>query len=419
MQKFEAPFKELRHQIDLIDNIIIEKLLMRMLLSWQIGNLKKQYDQSIFQIDREREVINRMIKLKNQTLTTLTSDIPDHYKTLLKHLPKLPESTPKDLAVILPDKVIRLVYNEIMSASRAAQQPLRIGYLGAPGSFSYIAALQLFGSSSEYIPYTNFHRIFKAIDQKSENIALVPIENSTEGTVGATVDLMVSYDVEIIMECLMPINLTLLSKSKELNMIKTLVSHAQPLSQAQQWIHEHLPDVTIKEARSTVHAAEIALKNQTFACITSRQLASYYPELHILRSNLEDNHHNMTRFLVIKNSHSKTPNLSYRYDPPEKTDHNWISTLIFATNHQSGSLYKILKLFKNHNLNMTNLVSRPSKKKPFEYLFYVDFIGHHQAAHIQKALNSIKKHSQFFKFLGSYPRGKHSAKSTPPTSPYP
>ncbi len=404
-QAFQTSLTTLRQEIDQLDQTIITCIMKRLLFSYQVGTLKRQYNQPIYHLQREHDIIENILSKKQQTLQRIA-------KTFKQEYPNAVIPSKSELNRLLSKQTLTIIYHELIAASRATEKPLRVAHIGSPGSFSYIAARKLFGSSSEFVAYHTFQRIFQALANEEEMLAVIPIENSTEGIVGTTVDLMVNTDVTIIKEFFMPIRLALLSQKTKLNDIKTILSHPQPFQQAIGWLSEHLPDVTVKETQSTIHAAELACRQPTAACITSEELAIEYPKLKVLRKNIEDVHHNTTRFIVLKHNSPTSSQAHLTLTPPNteaKTAAPWVTTVIFATKDKSGSLVDTLKFFKTYKLNMSNLVSRPSKKKAFHYLFYVDFIGDQAEPHVKKALQALRKHCTLFKCFGSYTRGINPA----------
>jgi chorismate mutase/prephenate dehydratase len=219
----------------------------------------------------------------------------------------------------------------------------------------------------------------------------VPIENSTEGVIAHTLDLLVQLDLRICAEIFLDIHENLLSRSGRPEDIRKIVSHPQPLAQCRRWLAEHFPNVQLEEVASTAHAAMMAAADASLAAISSSLAREVYG-LQLLAANIEDESNNITRFLVIGKSES-------RPSGKDKT------SLVFSVKDQPGILHRMLQPFARSRINLTKIESRPIKNKPWEYLFFIDFKGHKDEASSKKAINNLEKNCIFLKVLGSYPRG--------------
>ncbi len=290
-----------------------------------------------------------------------------------------------------PNDAVRAVWQEILSASLSLEHPLRVAYLGPIATFSHQAALLRFGSSAALLACRGIPEVFTEVERDRADYGVVPVENSTEGPVNHTLDRLIDSDLVISGELLLEIHHHLISKSLDLSEVKAVYSHPQALAQCRQWLDEHLPpDVPTIELSSTVAAVERAAAEPTAAAIAS-ELAARLHGLPIVRSRIEDSSSNMTRFLII----SKRPATATGRDK---------TSLLFSIRDEVGALYRILEPFALHALNLTKIESRPTKRRPWEYVFFVDFEGHREEPTVQKAIEELRSRCLFLKVVGSYPQ---------------
>jgi chorismate mutase/prephenate dehydratase len=252
-----------------------------------------------------------------------------------------------------------------------------------------MAVMKKFGSSTGLIPTKSIESVFSEVERGRANYGVVPVENSSEGVVSHTLDMFVNSDLKICAEVMMEIHHNLLSRSTTLSEIEKLYSHPQAVAQSRAWLRDNLPSCRIVEVSSTAKAAEMACQDPKAGAIASELAANIY-DLNIVQSRIEDMLHNYTRFLVIGK------NLS----PRTKKDK---TSIIFSIKDRAGALYHMLKPFAERNINLTKIESRPTKKQPWEYIFFVDFIGHKDGEKVKLALDSLKEQCVFLKILGSYP----------------
>jgi len=348
---------ELRKKIDEIDEKLIELLNKRAELVKEVIEIKEKKKKSIFDPSREKKIIEGLIN-KN--------------KGILK---------PEDLKIIMESifKIYRGMFKEI-----------KVAYLGPEGTFTHLAAMKKFGEKAKYIPVKTIDEVFKEVEKKRADYGVVPVENSIEGIVTHTLDVFLESDLKIISEISLEIHHYLLSKENSINKIKKIYSHPQAIAQCRNWIAENLPEVEIYETESTISAVKKVIKEKNAAAIASEIASSMY-NLNIIAERIEDFRENITRFLVIGSEFA------------EKTGNDKTS-ILFSIKDRVGALHDILFHFKNENINLTKIESRPSKKKAWEYVFFVDFIGHKDDVNVKRALNNIEKASVFLKILGSYPK---------------
>lgn len=307
-----------------------------------------------------------------------------HEDVLLQHLEKKSR---------LSHSAFRSIYSEILSASRAAQNPISIAYMGPEGSYSHQAAFERFGHNAHYVSNRSIPEVFAMVAREEAEACVVPVENSIEGGVNATNDCLVSTNLFIIGESFLKINnvLCVTSQSKT---IQRIYSHPQPLGQCRQWLLAHYPNVEQIEVSSTSEGAKRAQNDPHAAAIVSPWAAKLY-KLRIVAKNISDALNNTTRFLVLS-------------DKPAPRVARCKTSLIFAVAHEVGALSAILSIFAAAKLNLQKIESRPAPHKAWEYLFFVDVAGHYQQPSFEKALNQIRKKTLWLKILGSYPEQSHA-----------
>ena len=288
-----------------------------------------------------------------------------------------------------PKDVIYSIFHEIISACRSIVRPLCIAYFGPPATFTHIATIKTFGLSEKLIPVASIEDVFGEVERGFADFGVVPVENSTEGMVSYTLDMFVNSDLKIISEVMVEIHHNLLSLSNNIEEIKKIYSHPQPIAQSRAWLRSHLPNINIIETSSTSRAAELASKDKSIGAIASIEAANFY-NLNVIQTRIEDQSCNYTRFLVIgKKQISRTGN--------DKT------SIIFSVKDRIGALYHMLAPFSKHSINLTKIESRPTKKQPWEYVFFVDIQGHIKDDDVKVAIEELKEMCIFLKVLGSYP----------------
>lgn len=349
--------KTLRKKIDSIDKRIIQLLNMRAKITVDIAKIKRKSGSSIYSPDREREVLSR-----------------------IKALSKGP----------LGKSALDAIYREIMSSSLALEKPLKIAYLGPEASFTHLASLKRFGSQVAYVAADSITDVFEGVERGSADYGVVPIENSIEGIVSYTLDMFVDSDLKICAQIVLDVSHNLLANcSKE--KIRHVYSNPQVFGQCRIWLQENLPALELIEVSSTTRAAQIAAKEKYSACIASSLAAKAY-NLKVVVSGIEDSAHNITRFFVIGKTDVK------------ETNHDKTS-ILFSIKDRVGALHDMLLPFKKYKINLTKIESRPSKKKPWDYYFFVDLEGHRDNPKVKKALLELENKCIFLKVLGSYPVG--------------
>jgi chorismate mutase / prephenate dehydratase len=350
--------EDLRTRIDSIDARLVELLNERAQVVVEIGKLKNSTASPVYAPDREKQVLERVQKLNRGPL---------------------------------PNKCLAAVWREMMSGSFVLERPLRISYLGPEGSFSHAAAMLKFGQSVEYESLADIASVFSEVSKGHCDLGVVPIENSAGGGVVETLDTLIESDVMICAEVLMAIHHNLLANCP-LEDIEKVYSKPEIFAQCRNWLSATFKEAKTIAVASSSTAAKMAAEEPRAAAIGSSVAAELYG-LKMICENIEDISNNVTRFLVI----SKT---DARPTGEDKT------AAVFSTAHKAGALAEVLAAFKDCGINLTNIESRPSRKREREYYFFVDFVGHRSDANVIKAIEMAKQHCLQLSVLGSFPRAK-------------
>ncbi len=348
-----APFRD---EIDEIDSQILNLINQRLSIGKQVGAVKKKKGGQILDQSRERKVIEKILKIN-----------------------KGPAN--KDL--------LQYIFNVIITATREIQKPKTISFLGPKASYTHIASLNYFKHSGKFIEQPGLFDIFREVEKNESHFGVVPVENSIEGAVNHTLDLFTDFNLNICAEHYEPVSHDLLSITGEAYDVKTIYSHPQAIAQCKGWLKKKFPHVEVCETSSTSKAALMASENKNVAAIASRKAAHIY-ELLPVESKIEDYSGNVTRFLVIGK------------ESPGKTGRDKTS-IMFATSHVPGALFKALEPVEKAGLNMLKLESRPTRDQNWSYYFFLDIEGHVQDSIVAKTIDKIKKYSLTLKVLGSYP----------------
>ena len=356
---------ELRGKIDEIDDSVLKKLNERMELVKQIGKLKQTSGAPIYRPERERSIINRLTALAKSGGS-------------------------------LNRAAIEAIYLEIFAVSRNLEMPQKIAYLGPEGTYTHQAAESRFGAMSEYLPLATIEAVFTKLAQREAKYGVVPIENNTEGAVGATLDCLRKFeDIKIIAELYLDIHHSFVSTAQNLKEIDQIYSHPQGYNQCRKFLEDHmLSGVQFIPTKSTAQAALLASQDRGAAAICSK-IAAKIHNVPILYETIEDNMANRTRFFILS-------------DFKNAKAENSKTSILAKTDHRPGGLVDLLQIFKNENINLTKLESRPIKQREFKSVFYIDFIGHIDDEKVQNALLAAKKEGAEIAWLGSYLNGEES-----------
>jgi chorismate mutase/prephenate dehydratase len=266
---------------------------------------------------------------------------------------------------------------------------LRVAYMGPPRSFSHAAALQMFGEGAELLVTRTIPDAIDAANDGQADLAIVPIENSTEGGINATLDGLFDSGLTISAEFVLEVELCLLAQSLDLSQIRRVASHPQPLGQCKHWLRQNLPHAEVVVAPSTTSAAQDALQDPHTAAVGSRLAAEL--GLLVVRERIQDHEGNATRFVVV----------GKQLTLPSGNDK---TTLVFSTPHERGALRRVLEVFDAEGLNLTRIESRPLRGQLWQYAFFTDLEGHRDDPAVQRALERLRQNGAMVRVLGSYPR---------------
>ncbi|HKB82662.1 MAG TPA: prephenate dehydratase [Burkholderiales bacterium] len=346
--------KQLRARIDALDLDILRLVSERASAAHAIGKLKG--DGTVYRPEREAQVLRR-----------------------------LAQNNPGPL----PDTVVMHLFTEVISACRALEDAFSVASLGPRGTFSEEAAIKHFGSQAPVVLCNSIDEVFRSVESDSVGYGMVPLENSTEGAVGRTLDLLLSSPLKMCGEVLLPVHQNLLSKGRDVSAVARIYSHAQSLAQCNRWLSQNCPRAERVPVASNAEAAKRAQDDPESAAIAGRSAAGHYG-LSVLAGNIEDEPNNTTRFVVIS-----------RQDvAPSGNDK---TSLVMSTRNVSGAIHELLTPLAKNGVSMTRLESRPSRTGLWEYVFFLDMEGHQNDDNVARALEEMREIAAFLKILGSYP----------------
>jgi len=353
----DEELKRYRDEIDRLDEELLRVLNLRAQHALRIGEIKKEKSLPLYIPHREQEVLDRLEEIN-------------------------PGPFPKES--------LRVVFREVISACLALQRPLKVAYLGPEATYTHQAGLEYFGTAVDFLPVRFVEGVFQAVEREQAHYGVVPLENSTEGVVNVALDMFSVSPVKIVGELYMRISHHLLSLSGHRREMKRIFSHPQATAQCKKWLSLHMPGVAVVDVSSTAEAAANAAGDLQSGAIASEMAAILYG-LKITEKEIEDVKENFTRFVVLG------------LEEPQPTGKDKTS-LLFSVSHEVGALYKVLAVFAREEINLTKIESRPSRRKAWDYLFYIDFEGHAMEDRVKFALEGVEKHTLNLKVLGSYPR---------------
>jgi chorismate mutase / prephenate dehydratase len=344
----------LRARIDALDERLLRALNARAALAHAVGKLKQ--GNQVYRPEREAQVLRRILARN---------------------------------AGPLGKEALARVYAEIISACRALEQPLAVSYLGPAGTFSEMAVMKLFGGGVRAQPCGSIDDVFRQAEIGAVNYGVVPVENSSEGAIGRTHDLLLSTPLKICAETVLRVRQNLMSKPGTLKNIVRVYSHAQSLAQCNQWLSRKLPDAERVPVASNSEAARLAAQEAGAAAIAGDSAVERHG-LKLVARNIEDDPNNTTRFLVLGDHDAA----------PSGRD---LTSIVMSAPNRPGAVHALLTPIARHGVSMSRLESRPARTGRWEYMFYVDIQGHRQDAKVAKALAELEKLAPFLKILGSYP----------------
>jgi len=350
------PLEEIRYDIDSIDSQLVALLSRRVELAQEVGRRKGRDNRPYFTPERERQIYEK-----------------------LKTINPGP----------LQNRQLAAIFREIISAARAAEKPLVAAFWGPAGTYTHLASIQTFGTSTDFVPKDGIPDVFQAIEHGNADYGVVPVENSVAGVVPETLDMFPQTNVKICAEVYIPIHHHLVSTASSLSDIQRVYAFGQPVNQCKQWLKGHLPNVEIIDTAPTARAAQQALTDPNGAAICN-SLAAELVGIPILVEHIADNPSNRTRFLVLG------------YNEPAKTGRDKTSVM-FNLRNRPGELVKALGAFERHGVNLMMIESRPAQRATFEYIFYCDCSGHRTDTNLQDALAELRENALETIVLGSYP----------------
>ena len=358
MRKGLMKINDLRKKIDALDRSIVGLVNERTSLALEIGKIKRDSNREIYAPEREKAVYEKVEGLSRGPL---------------------------------PAGSLRAIYREIMSAALSLEKKLVIAYLGPEATFTHLAARNKFGGSVGYAAAAGIADIFGEVERGAADYGVVPIENSNEGAVTHTLDMFMDSRAKICAEIYLDISHCLMAACAPAE-IRRVYSKAEVFGQCRTWVRGNYPGAELVEASSTARAAELAAKEPHAAAIASELAAELYG-LKIIARGIEDSGKNETRFLVIGRSAAG----------PSGEDK---TSIMVSISDRVGALHRMLYPFRKHAINLTKIESRPSKRKAWEYYFFIDFEGHVAEKKVGQALKELRKQCLFVEHLGSYPKAR-------------
>lgn len=351
---------ELRVQIDAVDRELLQLLNRRAGLAHEVGEIKRVEGSPVFRPEREAQVI-----------AGLQAANPG------------PLQAPH----------IASIWREVMSACRALEAPQRVAYLGPAGTFTEQAALKFFGTSIAHVPCGSFDEVFHAVAAGGADFGVVAVENSTEGVVTRSLDLLLQSPLHIVGETSLLVRHHLLRQSDSLEGIEAVLAHPQALAQCQGWLTKHLPHAERRAVSSNAEGARLAATNPAWAGIASERAASQFG-LHLAAQSIQDDAFNRTRFAIVC--------LPQTLQAPEASGKDCVSLVVSVPN-KPGAVHDLLMPLKQHGVSMTRFESRPARSGQWEYFFFIDLQGHPSQPNVAAALADLQTLCAFYKVLGTYP----------------
>jgi chorismate mutase/prephenate dehydratase len=351
---------DLRKRIDELDDAILQALDERARVVADVGRAKRDADMPTYDPDRERLILDRLAARAGR----------------------------------FPPEAIRAVYREVMSACLALQEPLKIAYMGPEGTFSHAAARGFFGLAASYTETTTIEGVFDAVARREAQHGVVPIENSSEGSVSHALDALVDGEVLIRAELELDVAQCLVTRARSLTSIERVYSHPQALGQCRVWLAKNLAGAQLVQAPSTAAAVREAAADPRAAAVSSR-LASELYGVPVARERIQDHAENVTRFVMVSLEDAARTG-------DDKT------TVVFSVRDGKGALMRVLAIFDEEDVNLTRIESRPSREKPWDYVFLADLEGHRDDANVARAMARLKERCPMVKHLGSYPRARRA-----------
>lgn len=352
----DSKLKPLREQIDAIDAQILDLLNRRARLAQEVGHVKAETNAPVFRPEREAQVLLGVAQRNPGPLEGAD---------------------------------VQTIFREIMSACRALEKRVTVAYLGPVGTYSEQAVYLQFGHAVESLPCASIDEVFRAVEAGTADFGVVPVENSSEGAVNRTLDLLLQTTLAISGELSIPVHHSLMTKSGTMDGIKRICAHSQALAQCQTWLNQNYPGIERQAVASNGEAARLAAEDPTAAAIAGEFAGQKY-DLQVVKAHVQDDPHNRTRFAVIGRLNTTSSGKDQ-------------TSLVLSVPNKAGAVYNMLAPLAKHGVSMTRFESRPARTGTWEYYFFVDIEGHAQDDKVAKALAELKENAAFFKVLGSYP----------------
>jgi chorismate mutase/prephenate dehydratase len=354
---------DLRRRIDELDEGILKLLDERAHVVADVARAKRASNLPTYDPERERQVLDRLAARAGR----------------------------------FPAEAIRAVYREVMSACLALQEPLKVAYLGPEGTFSHAAARGFFGLAATYLEATTFEGVLEAVTRRQAQDGVLPIENSTEGSVANAIDAIVASDLLIRAEFELEVSQCLLTRTTSLAGIARVYSHPQPLGQCRVWLAKNLGSAQLVQSPSTAAAVREALGDPQGAAVAGK-LASEMYGLPVARERIQDHPENFTRFAIVSTQ-----------DAARTGDDKTSIAFSLLDGHGRGALARVLAILDEEGINLSHLESRPSRTKPWDYVFFAELEGHREDAHVARGMDRLRGACPMVKHLGSYPRARRKA----------
>ncbi|QGZ41684.1 chorismate mutase [Pseudoduganella flava] len=348
--------KPLRDKIDAIDAQLLSLLNERAKVAQEVGHVKAETNAPVFRPEREAQVLRGVA-----------------------------ERNPGPLA----GTDVQTIFREIMSACRALEKRVTVAYLGPSGTFSEQAVYRQFGQAVDGLPCASIDEVFRATEAGTAEFGVVPVENSSEGAINRTLDLLLQTPLAISGEVAIAVHHSLMTKTGTMDGVTVICAHSQALAQCQVWLNDHYPQIERRAVASNAEAARLASQDASVAAIASEIAGGQY-QLGVVHGHIQDDPHNRTRFAIVG-----------KLQPgPSGNDR---TSIVLAVPNKAGAVYQLLAPLAQHGVSMTRFESRPARTGTWEYYFYVDVEGHAQNPAVARALAELKSNAAFFKVLGSYP----------------
>ena len=348
--------KPLREQIDAIDVQILDLLSRRARVAQEVGHVKAETSAPVFRPEREAQVLRG-----------------------------LAERNPGPLA----NADVQTIFREVMSACRALEKRVTVAYLGPIGTYSEQAVYQQFGTAVDALPCASIDEVFRAAEAGSADFGMVPVENSSEGAINRSLDLLLQTSLSISGEVSIPVHHSLMTKTGSMDGVDVICAHSQALAQCQVWLNLHYPTIERRACASNGEAARMAGLDPTVAAIASDVAGQQY-QLGVVQAHIQDDPHNRTRFVVVGQLQTAASGADQ-------------TSLVLAVPNKAGAVVQLLAPLAKNGVSMTRFESRPARMGSWEYYFYVDIEGHAHDPAVAQALLELKDKAAFFKVLGSYP----------------